>query len=746
MANTATDITFRTAAAPPYPVGTPFDIACYGIDDEDENDQTAYSFQFWLNNGINDTMIQNFGVSNYYYFETLGAGSYVFTAKVSTDGGTNIDVVRTFSFSIVSGEYPAGGEKRFTCNGSVDLSDTPASILKSILSSMDASAVYTQGRHVIVGGVPKTPSGITIDESWLNGAVSFTVGSDKNSLYNTATGTFCNPDDHWASSAFPTVKIDEYVTDDKEELTVDQSLNWTTSGFMAQRLARMAIERSRRGTQITLPCNYKALGVDVDDVKKVTIGILGWSEMKCRVINWQFSQNGIDLTLGIDDSDLMNLTSADLNPLALPVLTNIPDPFTVPAPTGLTASEELYSGNTPGVIKTRVNLSWTAPGQNIYRYNVQWSKTDGFVWYPLTAVADTSARIEDAPTGPIIVRINAVNSLGSVSPWSEIFAYTVIGKTAPPPPVDTFLVSRQPDGTRQFDWAILDPPLDLAGYKIRYVSGSSGTWSGMNDLHTGLLPASPFETNQLAAGTYTFAIISVDTTGNESTPKYISLTIEDPRTAGVFYSVSCSKLGWPGTKTNCYVNEYGNLVATGSKTWADFATDGVTWATWTQWNRVPSTPIMYEHPVIDIGAVRPFTPSAENVVSVGTATAQMATSNDGSSYSSWGPVGFVTARYIKIRLSVAGSSPQLLGASIFISGAQVTEEINDYTPTTGDFRLPLSKSYAIIQSVFITMQNIGPGWSWELKDKNATSGPRIITYNSSGAATACTIDATIRGL
>ena len=164
-------------------------------------------------------------------------------------------------------------------------------------------------------GMPVNPSGDVIDESWLNGGVSFSTGHNKNALHNTAVGTFINPDDHWASSGFPTIQIPAYLSEDREELSVDLTLNWTTSGFMAQRLGRLAVERSRRGLTVTMPCNYKALGVAVDDVKLVSIERLGWSNIKCKVIDWSFSANGIDLTLGLDDSDIMGLTSGDLSPL-----------------------------------------------------------------------------------------------------------------------------------------------------------------------------------------------------------------------------------------------------------------------------------------------------------------------------------------------------------------------------------------------------------------------------------------------
>jgi hypothetical protein len=313
--------------------------------------------------------------------------------------------------------------------------------------------------------------------------------------------------------------------------------------------------------------------------------------------------------------------------------------------------------------------------------------------------------------------------------------------------VDTFLVAKQPDGTREFSWTHPSAPIDLAGYRIRYVSGSSGSWASMTELHSGLLLASPFESNQLAAGEYTFAICAEDTSGVLSAATYITLTLADPRMAGVALSASFGALGWGGTKTDCYVDDLGQLVAAGSKDWADFAIDGVTWADWLAWNRAPVSPIVYEHTPLDIGAVTLFTPLV-SVTGDGTPTVTVSYSSDGSTYSAFAaiPATPITARYIKVKVSQAGADPTLRAVIVYLSAQQITEEINDYTPASGDFRLPIAKTYAVIQTVQLTLQNVGAGWSWELIDKNAASGPRVKIYDSSNTLAAAVIDASVKGL
>jgi len=50
-----------------------------------------------------------------------------------------------------------------------------------------------------------------------------------------------------------------------------------------------------------------------------------------------------------------------------------------------------------------------------------------------------------------------------------------------------------------------------------------------------------------------------------------------------------------------------------------------------------------------------------------------------------------------------------------------------------------------LNQVSITLQNVGPGWSWQLIDKDVSLGPRIKIFNGLAAAD-CTIDAYIKGV
>lgn len=325
------------------------------------------------------------------------------------------------------------------------------------------------------------------------------------------------------------------------------------------------------------------------------------------------------------------------------------------------------------------------------------------------------------------------------------------------PPVPTgFTVTRQPDGTRELAWILASPPSDLDGFRIKWFLGSTSDWTAMTLLHSGVLKASPFESNQLAAGTYTFAIKSVDKAGNESaTALFItSLTIGDPRIAGSIEDF-LEEPFWTETKTNAIVDgATGWLVASGSGSWN---TTPTTWDTFNGWIVTPSGSIQYERK-IDVGLITTFTPLVTVVVDSagGSVVIEEAHSNVDSGYSAFAAVGpELLTRWIKIRVTVTGTFPKLKSERIILSATPIEEIINDLSTSTltgaydlgvGNVRLPITKVYNVIKKVDVTLQSVGAGWSWELIDKNTSVGPQIKIYNASNVLADALIDATIKGV
>lgn len=451
------------------------------------------------------------------------------------------------------------------------------------------------------------------------------------------------------------------------------------------------------------------------------------------------SLTNVELNFVIED-DAVHTADTGSAPAAS-VNWNLPILIAKPVVTGIVAT----LGGNSGV--PLVNVNWV-PAAGADYYHVQYSYDDQLSW---TTAGEPIVNqiVFPANRSNVAIRVRGIGRV--VGDWETITASNLF--LAPPPDVATLLVSTQTDGTRQFDWTLpgAKPP-DLSGFIIKYRLGadSGWTWDDLTPMHDGLLTASPWETNLLSAGGYTFAIKAIDDSGIESeSALFVIAELSDPRLAGMIYNVLPHTQGWPGTKNNCHIEGIG-LYANSQTTWDDLTT----WDDFSVWAFDPHTDIYYEHSVIDLGGVLPFVPFVE-VIADGTVIIEESHSNDGTTYSSFAAIGgLINARYIKIRVSINHTYPSIQSLNIKLSGKTISEEINDlntsslagvYRIGVGDIRLPIANPYTQITQVNLTLQNVGPGFSYELIDKDTTVGPRIKIYNSSNALADATIDALIKG-
>lgn len=358
----------------------------------------------------------------------------------------------------------------------------------------------------------------------------------------------------------------------------------------------------------------------------------------------------------------------------------------------------------------------------------------------------------------IVYKVVAFDFLGNRMTFatSASYNYIVAGKTTPPPDVPTFFINLKQGGIRQFGWHYPNPPVDLAGFKIKYALGSTTDWTIMEPLHTGLITISPYETTRLPRGTYNFAIKAVDTTGNESVnATYITATLPDPAFDNALYVFEESDTGWSGIKTDCHVDSStGYLVGDSTaSTWTDLPT---TWSDWTSWNLNPITQFQYEQEY-DLGVKIKFIPLIETTTINGTSTITVSHSDDGVTWSAYASViGEIDARYVRVRAVINGitetTSPVLTGMNVAITADIVTEDFQDVSMATmsgsvGDRRLPLTKTFRLITRVDVVLQGVGPQHTWTLVDKDGTigAGPRFKVYNGT-TPTDVIIDATVRGI
>lgn len=702
---------------------------------------------------------------------------------LGVDYATRIDETDLIAAANVCDEnvtLAAGGtEDRYTCNGTFETSERPRDIIASMTGAMAGRASYIGGAWSIFAGAYAAPA-ITLTEADLRGPIRVSSRLSRRELCNGVKGTFVSPDNKWQASDFPPVTSSTGLSEDGgERLWRDIDLPFTTSAATAQRIARIELRKARQQITVQLAAKLTAYRLIPGDTVAITNARLGWSAKAFEVTSLRFVASddgglGVDLTLRETASTVYDWTAASDEVEVDPAPdTDLPNPFGVTAPTSLT----LASGDAEilqlaeGSILSRIKATWGAPSDaRIANYELAWKKSSDSTWDSAlssnTVTVGYIAPVEDGTAYD--VRVRSISGLGVVSGWVAVTGHVVTGKSAPPPRPDTFQVARIADGTRRFTWSLASVPADVrsgGGYRIRYKTSSTTDWSSMTALHEGLLISSPYETADLAAGTYWFAIKTVDSSGNESTDaRFIaSAVLGDPPLRDVLVQRIEQSLSWPGTKTSCFLDRDNALHATSSQNWSNLPS---------AWSSLPATwdniltnnsPIRYETPVIDLGADVTFTPLATAVAS-GTVTLEMKTGTqaDGTVTGSWVALALSEGkRYVQIRASVADTTPVLSSLTTIISSSSYTdtyEDVNTATETAswfssvaaGHFKIGSRGQLAAISTArILALQNVGAGWSWELISKtqtvNGEPAAEFKVYNSSNTLANATVDVELRG-
>lgn len=262
-----------------------------------------------------------------------------------------------------------GTEKRYTCNGVVDLSGKPNDILEDMLTSCAGFLTYTGGKWRLKVGAYDAPV-LTIEPKHAREPLLLKPHRSRYKLVNTIRGAFVSPLHQWQPTEYPPVTREVYVAQDgDEEAAATLDLPYTQSHTMAQRIAYIALEKNRRQKQILFPANMIGFQVAAGSTIAVNWPRMGLAGLPCQVTNWLMTEElGVDLTLDEDGSDVYSFAVSDLSPLgdapAVIAPNNASVPPTLPANLGIEAGNDF------------VHISWDRINDQDLRYVELWEHTD----------------------------------------------------------------------------------------------------------------------------------------------------------------------------------------------------------------------------------------------------------------------------------------------------------------------------------------------------------------------------------
>ena len=186
-------------------------------------------------------------------------------------------------------------------------------------------------------GPPRTRSTRTI----CAGPSSSTPGSREPTCFNAVKAIYVDPDkDYQLVDAPPVTKTTYEAQDNGERIWKNLELPFTTSVAMAQRLAKIELERTRQQIGCVFRANLTALRIQAWDVIQVSNTRLGWTNKEFRVISWKITDDlGIDLLLREEAASAWSW-SAEETTVDLAPDTTLPDVWSVSPPGGCSFDEE----------------------------------------------------------------------------------------------------------------------------------------------------------------------------------------------------------------------------------------------------------------------------------------------------------------------------------------------------------------------------------------------------------------------
>lgn len=457
-------------------------------------------------------------------------------------------------------------------------------------------------------------------------------------------------------------------------------------------------------------------------------------------------------------------------------------PFQLPAPPkpaiqSIISDESVLLVNSDGTLKTRIVVSLKHPMnaevkpsfyQAEYRVN---TGDDDVVWtrLPIIPASSSEFSILDVEDGEAYgVRIRSVSEAGRVSEWNYIASHTVIGKSTPPGNVDALYLE---NGILR--WEYEDPPIDLAGFLIRYRTGTVAQWENAIKAHAGVISDTQFDISAIPSGQKTFMIKAVDTSGNESSGiAVLYRDLGDQEISNIIDTRDYQAEGWLGTISNASISG-SDLVADddGGLFWTD--DNNYFWSG-------DSAALFWKTTYLQMYYQDTYLPDADKVPATLTIDSTMIGSayeilyrtqgnqnfwsNDSAYFWTddsnlfWTSVGefkpwpglyeFKNREKLDIKalIDAGGVQGQITELSAVLDVPDIEEEFEDVAIGSGGTRLSLTETYRSIVTVLLTLQDDGgSATTLNVVDKDPDLGPLIKAYDSGGSPTTALIDARIRG-
>ena len=379
------------------------------------------------------------------------------------------------------------GVKLFKCNAIVNTGDEIFKNLGDMLLGCKGFLPYSNGVYSLYIDQSVASSVMTLDTSTIIGGIAI-KSERKEDKFNRVVCKFPNPETKWEpdQAIWPdsgSTEETSFLSADGGEVLVEEiDLPTITNYYAARDFARIFCLRSRNALRCSLQATSEALNLRIGDRVSVTHPTPSWTAKPFQVEEISLNYDGtVNLQLVEYDSTIYAYDPASEEQTYDD--TDLPDPFTVAAVTGLSATAGA-EGQSDGTVNSYVDISWTSSDDSFVEfYDVEvvgdeLSFTSQSFFEKV--VSDNSTTYEVRVVGltsqiDYIAKVTAVNSAGIRSATVQTSFTAVRDTVAPSAPTN----GGADGGFKQITVKWNNPnDLDFKHVKIQ-VSTNNSTWSDL---------------------------------------------------------------------------------------------------------------------------------------------------------------------------------------------------------------------------------------------------------------------------
>lgn len=411
-----------------------------------------------------------------------------------------------------------GVHDKYHCDGVIDTGSSIKNNIEALLASMGGRLGYSGGKYFAQASKYITPV-LNIDETVMVGEMNVQTRQSRRGVYNAVKGVFLSEEENYTLCDYPAQISSSYALQDGDPVYLDMPLPFVTNNIRAQRLAKIALLKSRQQLSVTVPLNLVGLKLKAGDFITITNERMSWSSKPFEVLDYTLSASSdgaiiVNVSCIETDSSVYDWTTSDEEPFNQPSNPTTNDGSTVAAPTDLDLTETTnISGD--GAVVDALLIEWVASVDGFVDYYEVLVEEVATGYVTSYTTSSTSILVSPIRTGTnYAVSVIAVNTIGAKSTALTGSLSPLGDQEAPLPPTGTSATGAVK--SIQINWTNA-LAADLAYVNVYRSTAAAGTYTNIATVSVKPSSTGTYVDLGLDHGTrYYYKLESLDRSGNDS--------------------------------------------------------------------------------------------------------------------------------------------------------------------------------------------------------------------------------------